>query len=332
MDAPSTVARLACDEQTARRIAAYLGEIFADDDTVCSAFEGDGGRWQVAIHFREPPDEQALRARVAIAADDAAAAALSIEPVAAADWVKESLAGLAPVRAGRFIVHGAHDRARVTSNAIGIEIEAALAFGTGHHGTTRGCLLALDDLAKRRNASSRHPEVRAKRASKGDGPGRSSFEGRLRRPPQDDGQKFAGYRGLDIGTGSGVLAIAAAKLLCTRIVASDIDRVAVAAAKANARRNRVAPKITLLHAADAKARAIAARAPYDLIFANILLGPLLRLAMPVRRLAAPGARIVLSGLLPEHGNAVLAIYRAQGLTLERRIILDGWVTLVLRRP
>ena len=146
----TTVARLACDEPTARRLASYLGEMLRPEDSVCAAFEGDGGQWQVAIHFRETPDEAALRALVALAAGDAAAAALTIERVAPTDWVKESLAGLQPVRAGRFIVHGAHDRARVKPNDIGIEIEAALAFGTGHHGTTRGCLLALDDLAKRR--------------------------------------------------------------------------------------------------------------------------------------------------------------------------------------
>ncbi len=291
MDAPSTVARLVCDEPVARRIAAYLGEIFGGDDSACAAFEGDDGRWQVAIHFCDPPDEVALRAQVALVAGDAAAAGLAIEPVEQADWVAKSLAGLQPVRAGRFIVHGAHDRARVRPNDLGIEIEAALAFGTGHHGTTRGCLLALDDLAKR---------LRVRRV-------------------------------LDIGTGSGVLTIAAAKILHGRVVASDIDNVAVEAARANARLNHVYPNITLLRAVGVNARAITSLAPYDLIFANILLGPLLRLAVPIRGLTGANARVVLSGLLPIHANAVLAIYRMQGLTLERRIPLDGWVTLVLRR-
>jgi ribosomal protein L11 methyltransferase len=297
----TTVARLACDQPTARRLAAYLGESLDPEGTACAAFEGDDGQWQVAVHFRNPPNEPALRALVQLAVNDAAATALTIEAVAPADWVKQSLAGLRPVRAGRFMVHGAHDRARVKPNDIGIEIEAALAFGTGHHGTTRGCLLALDELAKRRRRSPIPPPCRGR------------------------DKKI-----LDLGTGSGVLAIAAAKILRARVTASDIDPVAVEAARANARLNCAGAAIIFVRAAGCNARAIATAKPYDLIFANILLGPLLRLAVPLSRLAAPGARMVLSGLLPGHANAVLAIYRAQGLVLERRIALDGWVTLVLK--
>src|SRR5262245_4108265 len=152
MKAPTTVARLTCDEPTARRLAAYLGERLDAEDTACAAFEGDDGRWHVAIHFRGAPDEIGLRELVKLAAGTAAADALTIEPVADSDWVAQSLAGLWPVRAGRLVVHGAHARGGLRANDIGIQIEAALAFGTGHHGTTLGCLLALDDLAKRRKA------------------------------------------------------------------------------------------------------------------------------------------------------------------------------------
>jgi ribosomal protein L11 methyltransferase len=232
-----------------------------------------------------------LRELVALAAGEDAARELAFETVAEADWVKRSLEGLTPVRAGRFLVHGAHDRARIPANSIGIEIEAALAFGTGHHGTTRGCLLALDGVAKRTKPANI----------------------------------------LDIGTGSGVLAITAARALHARVTASDIDRVAVNAARSNARLNR-APAIRFVHAAGASVRALRVAAPYDMILANILLGPLVRLAQPIRRLSAPGAHVILSGLLPSHANAALAAYAAQGFVLRRRIPLDGWMTLLLQRP
>jgi ribosomal protein L11 methyltransferase len=291
MNAPTTVARLSCDEPTARRIAAFLGESLDAESAACAAFEDGAGQWQVAVHFRQPPDEANLRSLVEIVAGQAASGSLTIETVAATDWVAQSLAELKPVRVGRFLVHGAHDRAKLRANDIGIEIEAALAFGTGHHGTTRGCLVALADFARR---------WRARRV-------------------------------LDVGTGSGILAIAAARLLRDHVTGSDIDARAIEAARGNARINRTAPVLAFVRATGTAARAIAAGAPYDLIFANILLGALTRLAVPLRRLAAPGARVVLSGLLPGHVNAILAIYRAQGLVLEKRIVLDGWVTLVMHR-
>ncbi len=290
-DSPTTVARLACDELTARRLGAAIDESTYGGDMVYTAIEGDDGQWQVAIHFDARVDQAAVRAFVAHAADEAKAQRLNFEQVVETDWVAQSLAGLKPVRAGHFVVHGAHDRARVPVNAIGIEIEAALAFGTGHHGTTRGCLTALDALAKQRQAR----------------------------------------RVLDIGTGSGVLAIAAAKVFRKPVIASDIDGQAVNAARVNARLNRVASFITLLRATGAEVRAITQHAPYDLIFANILLGPLMRMAVPIARLSRPGATIVLSGLPPAHTNAALAIYRAQGLALQRRVLLDDWVSLVFRK-
>src|SRR5258708_4767112 len=130
MPAPTSVARLICDEPTARRLATFFSECLDPEDTACAAFEGDDGRWQLAIHFRNAPNEAALRELLTTAADPEAADALDITAVEPADWVAQSLSGLVPVRAGRFVVHGAHDRAKVRANEIGIEIEAALAFGT----------------------------------------------------------------------------------------------------------------------------------------------------------------------------------------------------------
>jgi ribosomal protein L11 methyltransferase len=292
MSDSTTVARLVCaDKDAARRIADFLDEMLDGDDIACSAFEADDGVWQVALHFGTPPDRDSLRALVASAAGDEAAGALTFETVETRDWVAESLAGLTPVRAGRFVVHGSHDRARLKDNDLNIEIEAALAFGTGHHGTTRGCLMALAALARRKRR----------------------------------------FHVLDIGTGTGVLAIAAAKVFHTRVVATDIDRVAVAAARGNARLNRAAPYLVPVHAPGTRAPRILLGAPYDLVFANILLGPLMRLAAPLSRLVAPHGHVVLSGLLPSHANAARSIYAAQGLTLSRRRDLEGWTTLVLKR-
>ena len=286
--APTLLARLVCEEATARRLADVLAESFE----AVAAFEAPGGRWIVEVHFAEASDEAAVRAAFAAAAGEEAARTVTFETVAATDWIAASLSGLKPVAAGRFTVHGEHDRARVAPNRVGIEIEAALAFGTGHHGTTRGCLLALDGILK-----SRRPR-----------------------------------RVLDVGTGTGVLAIAAAKALHHPVLASDIDPEAVAIARANARLNRAAPWVACLHAAGLTGQRFRARAPFDLVFANILLPPLKRLARPLARLLAPDARVVLSGLLATQENAALAAYSPHGLRLERRIPLDEWVTLVLRRP
>ena len=286
---PTWVARLSAPAADARRLAGRLGEILDADEVAVSLFEAGDRRWTIALYFRHPPHRAAVRALIAAAAGDDTARRLRFERLAARDWVKTSLAGLPPVAAGRFLVHGAHDRARVPVNTLGIEIEAALAFGTGHHGSTRGCLEALAKLAKR---------------------------GRAR-------------RALDLGTGSGVLAIAAAKIFRTCVLASDIDARAVEAARGNARRNRA--YVEAIRADGVNARRIHARAPFDLIFANILARPLTRLAAPLARLLAPGGRAVLSGLLPGDAATALAAYRAQGLALERRLARADWVTLILRR-
>jgi ribosomal protein L11 methyltransferase len=326
----SLVARLETDERTAHGVADLVADRFAGEDVAVSLSDAGGGRWHVAIHFRTPLDEVPVRTAVKAAAGPAAAGALRFGRVAATDWVRQSLAGLAPVAAGRFIVHGAHDRARVPLNRIGIEIEAALAFGTGHHGTTRGCLLSLDAICKRLSRPvpvSRHLEVRVKRASKDvRPPPQPPFEGRAARGPLRVTKKT---HVLDVGTGSGVLAIAAARALHVRVLATDIDAGAVRAARDNIRANRAGGFVAVVEADGLGAQAIRAGAPFDLILANILLGPLARIAAPLRHLAAPGARVVLSGILPSQANAVIAAYRP--LALERRIDIDGWTTLVLTR-
>lgn len=282
-------AHLKIGEKAAGPLSDALAARFEADAVVASCEDADG-EWIVEIHFAHAPDESALRDFVYAVAGESAARALTFSSVSERDWIAASLAGLHPVSAGRFIVYGAHDRARVGQNRIGIEIEAALAFGTGHHGTTCGCLLALDQIV------------------------------RTRRP----------RRVLDVGTGTGVLAIAAAKALHRPVVASDSDREAVIVAQANAQANRVGHLINVVHAAGLTGRHFQTSA-FDLVLANILLGPLKSMAAPMRRILAPNARVVLSGLLVSQANAAVSAYRAQGLTLERCIALDGWMTLVLRR-
>ncbi len=277
-------------EAAARRIADLLAESFDADEVVVTAFEAAPGRWDLSLHFARPPDEERVRDAVRLAAGDEAARALAFSAIAAKDWIRASLDGLAPVRAGRFLVHGRHDRGKVAANAIGIEIEAALAFGTGHHGTTRGCLILLDALLRRR------------------------------RP----------RRVLDLGAGTGVLAIAAARRLRSRVIATDIDPRAASVAAENARLNGVGGLIESIHATGFTSPRIRANAPFDLVLANILAPPLRRLAGPMARHLAPGAEVILSGLLPTQAAGVIDAYRAHGIFLERRLDLDGWTSLLLK--
>jgi ribosomal protein L11 methyltransferase len=301
------VAGLETDEQSARRLADLVTESFAADEVAVSLvgngpFAGQGrspqrrgsGAWRVNVYCRAGADIRIIRELAAVAGGAAMAKALAFERLTAKDWVGLSLTGLKPVAAGRFVVHGAHDRGSVPPNRIGIEIEAALAFGTGHHGTTRGCLLALDSMCKSMRGGSAAPRI------------------------------------LDLGTGSGVLAIAAARALHARVLATDIDAVAVRAARDNARRNRAGRLVEVVKSDGVAAPGIRRHAPFDLVFANILLGPLQRLAAPLAKIVTPGGHVVLSGLLTAQANAALAAYGA--FRLERRIMLDGWATLVLRCP
>ena len=345
----------------ARRQAEVLAAALAEGGwpaiSTASAFEAAGDMWQVEALC----DPQAL---VADGADVGAAALALANALAEAagcadagfclaqlpqiDWVAKVQRGLRPVRAGRFFVHGGHDRERRPVHAVGIEIEAGQAFGTGHHGTTKGCLLALDWLLKRRMLH----------------PGR--------------GMRGRGARVLDVGAGSGVLAIAAARAHLAEVLGGDIDPVAVETARANARANgagavrfvsatgtlhpfihrRFAPlpvgkSVAQRHGLAQVRRALAAsRVPqppysrwrtlrakarsrreggFDLVFANILSRPLVRLAPQLCTQVRHGGFLVLSGLLVEHEAFVLAAYAPRGFRLIRRWRLEGWSTLLLRK-
>ena len=279
------------DERTARRVVDLLNESLDDDQAAVTAFERSDGRWDISLHFVEPPDHASIRELVTLAAGDDIAQLITFDTVEAKDWVAASLEDLVPVPAGRFIVHGRHDRARVAPNKLGIEIEAALAFGTGHHGTTRGCLLLLDQVLR-----SRQPR-----------------------------------RVLDLGTGTGILAIAAAKALRRRVLASDIDPVSVGVARDNARLNGVGNLAEAIRATGFSAPQFASRGPFDLVLANILANPLRQMATPMAAHLAPSALLILSGLLPHQAQGVIAAYRARGLVLRRHLQIAGWSSLLLQR-
>lgn len=215
---------------------------------------------------------------------------VAVEVLADADWLAMSLSGLPPVRAGRFFVYGAHDRGLAPPNAVTLRIEAGAAFGTGHHGTTVGCLAAYDRLLKRRR-----------------------FE-----------------RVLDVGCGTGVLAIAAARTGSPVAIGTDIDAPSVRIANENAALN--AARARFVHASGLNAAAVRDRGPYDLVFANILAPPLVALAQDIKGALKPGGMAILSGLLRTQERRVLAAYASRGFRLERRLHRDAWATLTLRRP
>ena len=279
------------DEHAARRVVDVLTEVFFDGEAAVAAFEQPDGRWDVTVHFAEAPDQALLREIVTNAASREIAGTLTFETVEARDWVKASLEDLVPVPAGRFVVHGAHDRDRVSANKLAIEIEAALAFGTGHHGTTRGCLLLLDHVLK----------------------------------------AYQPRRVLDLGTGTGVLGIAAAKALKIGVLASDIDPPSVKVARQNAWLNETGSLVQVIRATGFSAPAFARHGPFDLVLANILANPLRQMATPMARHLAPRAMVILSGLLTHQAGAVIAAYRARGLVPLRHLRIEGWSSLLLRK-
>lgn len=247
------------------------------------------GDWRIEALYAEEPDAATLRALIAPVEREAGAAAqdFAIEPMPEIDWVTKSLEGLAPVRAGRFFVYGSHDAGKVPAGAVPILVDAGRAFGTGHHETTMGCLAYISEIVQ---------------------PGRK-------------------LNALDIGTGTGVLAIAIAKLARVNVLASDIDPTAVGIARENARRNGVGPFVAAVAAAGFGHPALAARAPYDLIVANILARPLVALAPAFRAHLAPGGTLILSGILQTQETMVTAALRMQGLYLKSRKPMGDWVTL-----
>ena len=278
---------------TARRpasaaIFAALEAEFEDDGLPLAIVELDETDGLDEISLYGDGDLDALEARIRkVAGPDA----IDREPLEDIDWVTRSLEGLKPVRAGRFLVHGAHDRGRRRIGDIALEIEAGLAFGTGHHGTTAGCLDMISSVVRRerpRNA-------------------------------------------LDLGAGSAVLAIALAKLARIPVLATDIDAIAVRVAAENARLNGVAALVETATAAGFDNPLFARRGPFDLIVANILARPLMKLAPQMAAHLTPGGSLVLSGILERQRDAVIAAYTGQRFRHVRTLHREGWVTIHLKR-
>ncbi len=283
-----TAFAIAPDQQAAERLGEALERLRPEPGGIgVFEIEDGSGRWEVGGYFTDPPDEAGL----ALLSAAFGAGEFTVSVLPETDWVAHVRRNLPPVEAGRFFVHGSHDAGRLPEGRIGLLIEASMAFGTGHHGTTLGCLMALDALA-------------------------------------DEG--FVPGSVADVGCGTAVLAMAAARLYPgARIVAGDIDEVAVEVARANLRANGLEGRIEPVHAAGLAAPAFRAAAPFDLIFANILKGPLLELAPDIASAAAPGGRVILSGLLEEQAQQVIGAYADSQLFLQRSVPISPWTTLVM---
>ncbi|MFW5655527.1 MAG: 50S ribosomal protein L11 methyltransferase [Roseicyclus sp.] len=273
------------DKDRAEALAAAL-EAFEPEPIGVGIFalEDGSGFWEVGAYFTDPPDDIAL----SLLAAAHGAAPFAVSEVPETDWVAHVRRELHPVEAGRFFLYGAHDADRVPEGRVALLIEAAMAFGTGHHGTTKGCLEAYDRLLAR---------------------------------------GIVPARVADIGAGTAVLAIAAALTSPGPVIASDIDPVAVEVAAANAAANGVAGRVTCIEAAGFDHPDLASGAPYDLIFANILKGPLLALAPAMAAHAAPGGHVILSGILNEQADEVAAAYEGRRFRLVDRAVLGEWTTL-----
>lgn len=273
--------------------AAAATDAFSELESVSAFEEKPGGSWQVEGLSTESPDRGAIAARLALAWLNLAGAPPEPrwERLPPVDWLRINQASFPPLALGRFFIYGSHHHDAVPTGCIGLLIDAATAFGTGEHATTRGCLLALDAIAR---------------------------NGRMARV-------------LDMGTGTGVLAIAAAKTWRRRVVARDIDPESVRVAAHNARRNGADHLVMVRRSTGYRDRLVARAAPYDLVLANILARPLSLMARDLGHALGTEGIAVLSGLLPWQENMVLAAHRRQGLRLRQRIVIDGWSTLILAR-
>ncbi|CUH78714.1 50S ribosomal protein L11 methyltransferase [Tropicibacter naphthalenivorans] len=250
--------------------------------------EDGSGTWEVGGYFLEQPNDIEL-ALMAAAFD---AQPFVVSEVPDTDWVDKVRRELTPVVAGRFFVYGSHDADKIPEGSEPLLIEAAMAFGTGHHGTTQGCLEALDRLA---------------------------------------GEGFVGQNVADIGCGTAVLAMGAARIFPNPAIASDIDEVAVDVAEANVRANDMEGRVICVEAAGFGHDDLHARAPYDLVFANILKQPLIDLAPDMASHLAPGGYAILSGILTRQADEVVEVYAANGITQIRRDVIGDWVTLTLQK-
>ncbi len=271
-----------------------LAQAIEDDCDALMAFElTPGGPWRLEGLTMDEPDETAIRAQLARAASDLGLPPpeAKIERLPDVDWLARNRREFPPLRAGRYFVYGSHYEGAVPPGMAGLELDAGIAFGSGEHATTRGCLMALDRLARR----GRH----------------------IRRM-------------LDHGCGSGILGLAAAKTWQVRVDAADIDRDSVRVAAENAQRNGISKRRLRTRWSDGLSRPMRARG-YDLVCANILARPLRKLSKRLAHAVAPGGTLVLSGLLASQGPDIVAAYRFQRLALVGRITIDGWLTLILRR-
>ena len=250
--------------------------------------EDGSGTWEVGGFFLTRPDEIEL----ALLAAAFGARPFVVSEVPDKDWVAEVKRELAPIEAGRFFLYGSHDADKVPDDCVPLLIEAAMAFGTGHHGTTKGCLIALDKLA-------------------------------------NDG--FVGRNVADIGCGTAVLAMAAAKIWPDRVLASDIDEVATDTASANIAANGLAGRIEVVTCAGFDHPVLRDAAPFDLVLANILKGPLIDLAPDMGRNVATGGYAILSGLLETQSDDVINAYKGENFELCDQIILGEWSVLTLRK-